>query len=256
VSQTHVSRKLPRSRTRSLAFPSGRPLLVGDETTPPITATLGSRPALIRSARPGPRNFSPAACPIHAADGYWLAMSGENVEAFQRAVAAVNRGDVDGVLNELGSEVEWHPLAQPLLPSRASHGRRRDGRNQVKAEARQPPQRAQHTRDLFLLSGARHAAAAPAAAANPAAVATASSVGRRSDLGRRPEGAYGARAWAARAYPARPPSARPVRGTIVARTSTRRTVVHTRRYRTCARWALSQAAPLFRLRGQTRWEQS
>jgi hypothetical protein len=46
------------------------------------------------------------------------------------------------------------------------------------------------------------------------------------------------------------PFPRPGPGHIVARTSTGQTVVHTRRYLTCARWALSQAAPLSGLRGQ------
>jgi ketosteroid isomerase-like protein len=35
-------------------------------------------------------------------------MSEENVEAYRRAVAAFNRGDVDAMLEELGPEIEWH----------------------------------------------------------------------------------------------------------------------------------------------------
>ena len=34
-------------------------------------------------------------------------MSQENVEVFERAVAAVNRGDVEALLSELDPEVEW-----------------------------------------------------------------------------------------------------------------------------------------------------
>ncbi len=42
-------------------------------------------------------------------------MSQENVEAFKRAVEAINRGDIDGVLNELDPEVEFHAFLEELL---------------------------------------------------------------------------------------------------------------------------------------------
>ena len=42
-------------------------------------------------------------------------MSAENVEAFERAVAATNRGDVEAVLRELHSEVEFHAFMEELL---------------------------------------------------------------------------------------------------------------------------------------------
>jgi ketosteroid isomerase-like protein len=41
-------------------------------------------------------------------------MSQDNVEAFQRAVEAANRRDVEALLAELDSDVEWH-AALPLL---------------------------------------------------------------------------------------------------------------------------------------------
>jgi ketosteroid isomerase-like protein len=37
------------------------------------------------------------------------------VEAFERAVSAVKRRDVDALLEELDPDVEWHPLAQVML---------------------------------------------------------------------------------------------------------------------------------------------
>ena len=42
-------------------------------------------------------------------------MSEENVEAFKRAVAATNRGDVEAVLRELHPEVEFHAFLEELL---------------------------------------------------------------------------------------------------------------------------------------------
>jgi ketosteroid isomerase-like protein len=42
-------------------------------------------------------------------------MSEENVEAFKRAVAATNRGDVEAVLTDLHPEVEWHAFMEELL---------------------------------------------------------------------------------------------------------------------------------------------
>ena len=35
-------------------------------------------------------------------------MSQKDIETFKRAVDAINRGDVDALLEELDSEVEWH----------------------------------------------------------------------------------------------------------------------------------------------------
>jgi ketosteroid isomerase-like protein len=35
-------------------------------------------------------------------------MSKENVEAFKRGLEAGNRGDIDGLLDELHPEIEWH----------------------------------------------------------------------------------------------------------------------------------------------------
>jgi ketosteroid isomerase-like protein len=42
-------------------------------------------------------------------------MSQENVEAFKRAVDAINRGDVEASLNELDPDVEFHAFMEELL---------------------------------------------------------------------------------------------------------------------------------------------
>jgi len=42
-------------------------------------------------------------------------MSQENVERFERAVAALNRGDIDAVVKELHPDVEWHAFLEELL---------------------------------------------------------------------------------------------------------------------------------------------
>jgi ketosteroid isomerase-like protein len=42
-------------------------------------------------------------------------MSQENVEAFKRGLDAFNRGDVEAVLKELDTDVEWHPVLQMVM---------------------------------------------------------------------------------------------------------------------------------------------
>jgi uncharacterized protein len=42
-------------------------------------------------------------------------MSQENVEVFQRAVEAYNRGDVDAFLEAFDPGLEWHPLIQVMF---------------------------------------------------------------------------------------------------------------------------------------------
>ena len=42
-------------------------------------------------------------------------MSQENVDAFERAVAAWNRHDVDGMLEEFHPDVEWHGVFQVMF---------------------------------------------------------------------------------------------------------------------------------------------
>jgi ketosteroid isomerase-like protein len=42
-------------------------------------------------------------------------MSAENVEAFKRGLEAGNRGDVDGLLDELHPEIEWHSALHALM---------------------------------------------------------------------------------------------------------------------------------------------
>jgi ketosteroid isomerase-like protein len=42
-------------------------------------------------------------------------MSNENVEAFKCGLEAGNRGDVDGLLDELHPEIEWHSALRALM---------------------------------------------------------------------------------------------------------------------------------------------
>jgi ketosteroid isomerase-like protein len=42
-------------------------------------------------------------------------MSGENVDAFNRAVEAYNRGDIEALVQEHDPQVEWHPVLLQLL---------------------------------------------------------------------------------------------------------------------------------------------
>jgi ketosteroid isomerase-like protein len=42
-------------------------------------------------------------------------MSEENVEAFKRGLEAGNRGDIDGLLDELHPEIEWHSAMHVLI---------------------------------------------------------------------------------------------------------------------------------------------
>jgi ketosteroid isomerase-like protein len=54
-------------------------------------------------------------------------MSQENVEAFKRGLEAGNRGDVDGLLEELDPEVEWHSALHALLGGEQTVFRGHDG---------------------------------------------------------------------------------------------------------------------------------
>ena len=42
-------------------------------------------------------------------------MSQENVERFERAVTALNRGDIEAVVEQLHPDVEWHAFLEELL---------------------------------------------------------------------------------------------------------------------------------------------
>jgi ketosteroid isomerase-like protein len=54
-------------------------------------------------------------------------MSQENVEAFKRGLEAGNRGDVEGLLEELDPEVEWHSALHALLGGEQTVFRGHDG---------------------------------------------------------------------------------------------------------------------------------
>jgi ketosteroid isomerase-like protein len=54
-------------------------------------------------------------------------MSQENVDSFQRAIAAYNRGDMEGLLKEHDRDVEWHPVLQVLLGGEATVYRGHEG---------------------------------------------------------------------------------------------------------------------------------
>ena len=54
-------------------------------------------------------------------------MSEENVEAFKRAVDAINREDIDKLLEELDPEVEWHDAFSMMFGGEASVYRGHEG---------------------------------------------------------------------------------------------------------------------------------
>ncbi len=54
-------------------------------------------------------------------------MSTENVEAFKRGLEAGNRGDVDGLLDELHPEIEWHSALHALMGGQQTVFRGHDG---------------------------------------------------------------------------------------------------------------------------------
>ena len=54
-------------------------------------------------------------------------MAQENVEAFKRGLEAGNRGDVEGLLEELDPEVEWHSALHAFLGGGQTVFRGHDG---------------------------------------------------------------------------------------------------------------------------------
>jgi ketosteroid isomerase-like protein len=64
-------------------------------------------------------------------------MSQANVDAFKRAVEAMNRGDIEAALNELDPEVEWHPALPVLLRGEAVVYRGHDGVREFFREVRE-----------------------------------------------------------------------------------------------------------------------
>ena len=61
-------------------------------------------------------------------------MSRENVESFERGTEAYNRRDVDGLLETLDPEVEWHSALLIPFGGAATVSRGHDGVRQVLAE--------------------------------------------------------------------------------------------------------------------------
>ena len=58
-------------------------------------------------------------------------MSQENLETFRRAYAALERRDVEGTLEELDPEVEWHTAFTALLGGKATVYRGHEGAREV-----------------------------------------------------------------------------------------------------------------------------
>jgi ketosteroid isomerase-like protein len=58
-------------------------------------------------------------------------MSQENVEGFKRAIAAYNRRDVEALLDELDTEVEWRPVLPVVLGGDETVYRGHDGVRQL-----------------------------------------------------------------------------------------------------------------------------
>ena len=61
-------------------------------------------------------------------------MSQENVESFERGTEAYNRRDVDGLLETLDAEVEWHSALLIPFGGAATVSRGHDGVREVLAE--------------------------------------------------------------------------------------------------------------------------
>ncbi len=61
-------------------------------------------------------------------------MSEENVEAFRRATDALNRRDVEALLDEAHPEVEWHSALLSPLEGDASVYREREGIRQLRRD--------------------------------------------------------------------------------------------------------------------------
>ena len=54
-------------------------------------------------------------------------MSRENVEAFERGNEAINRRDIEALLDELDPDVEWHDVFNVMLGGQATTYRGHDG---------------------------------------------------------------------------------------------------------------------------------
>jgi ketosteroid isomerase-like protein len=54
-------------------------------------------------------------------------MSQENVESFKRVIEAINRGDVEAVLQELDPAIEWHMTVQEFIGGEAGVYRGHEG---------------------------------------------------------------------------------------------------------------------------------
>jgi ketosteroid isomerase-like protein len=54
-------------------------------------------------------------------------MSQENVEAFRRGLEAGNRGDIDGLLEALDPQIEWHSALHAFLAGETTVYRGHDG---------------------------------------------------------------------------------------------------------------------------------
>src|SRR5437763_12049192 len=61
-------------------------------------------------------------------------MSQENLEAFRRSIEAANRRDLDGLVEELDPDVEWHAGLFELLGGEATVYRGREGARQAVRE--------------------------------------------------------------------------------------------------------------------------
>ena len=65
-------------------------------------------------------------------------MSQENVDAFRRGVAAINRRDVDALVEVLSPDVEWREVFHEMLGGQARVYRGHDGVRQLLADLYEP----------------------------------------------------------------------------------------------------------------------